>query len=87
MRVRFTVADTPNDSVTEAGIDAVRVTSYYCEEIMVPGDVTGDGEVTFEDLVSLLSAWGPCDGCVADLDGSGTVSFSDLLILLSNFGG
>ena len=86
MRVRFTVADVPNDSVTEAGVDAVRITSYYCNEPTVPGDVNGDGSVSFEDLVALLSSWGPCAACSADFDGSGAVDFNDLLILLSNFG-
>lgn len=52
-----------------------------------PGDITGTGFVGFEDLVTLLNAWGPCVGeCIADIDGGGSVGFSDLQILLQNWG-
>jgi hypothetical protein len=51
----------------------------------VPGDVTGDGVVDFNDVLALLSAWGPCSGCPEDLDGDGDVGFSDLILVLSNY--
>jgi hypothetical protein len=51
----------------------------------LPGDVNGDGQVNFSDLVQLLAAWGPCNHCPEDLNGNGTVDFTDLLILLANF--
>ena len=54
-------------------------------ESTVPGDVTGDGVVDFNDLLALLSVWGPCSACPEDLDGDGNVGFSDLVFLLSNF--
>ena len=54
-------------------------------EPSVRGDVTGDGVVDFDDLLALLSVWGPCPGCPADLDGDGNVGFTDLVFLLSNF--
>ena len=50
------------------------------------GDVNGDDTVDFSDLVSLLSAWGPCIGCPQDLDGNDVVAFSDLVVLLSAWG-
>jgi hypothetical protein len=51
-----------------------------------PGDVDGDGDVDFDDLLLLLGAWGPCEGdCPADFDGDGDVGFEDLLALLSNW--
>ena len=37
------------------------------------------------DLLAILSAWGPCEGCPEDLDGDGVAGFSDLLIVLSNW--
>jgi len=54
-----------------------------------PGDVNGDGDVSFADLVLVLSAWGPCPDppgeCPEDVDGDGTVGFTDLVLVLSNW--
>jgi hypothetical protein len=55
----------------------------------VEGDVIRDGVVGFDDLIELLSQWGPCpppDMCRADLDCDGVVGFSDLILVLANFG-
>jgi hypothetical protein len=51
-----------------------------------PGDLTGDGAVTVEDLLALLAAWGPCGGCPADLTGDDAVTVEDLLALLAAWG-
>jgi len=51
-----------------------------------PADLDGSGDVDFDDLLALLSAWGDCVGCPEDLDGSGAVAFDDLLALLAAFG-
>ena len=53
-----------------------------------PGDVDGDGDVDFTDLLALIAAWGDCppaEYCPADIDLSGSVGFDDLLLLLSNW--
>ncbi|MCH7849873.1 MAG: hypothetical protein IIB53_16115 [Planctomycetes bacterium] len=55
----------------------------------IPGDIDGDGRVGVNDLLILLSRWGPCkncDDCRADLDGDCSVGVKDLLILLGNWG-
>ena len=51
-------------------------------------DLTGDGQVGFEDVVQLLNDWGPCGGgaCDSDLDGNGDVGFTDLLLVLNDYG-
>ena len=49
----------------------------------VQGDFNGDGLVNFNDLLIMLSGWGPCVGCPEDLDGNNDVGFSDILILLT----
>ena len=49
----------------------------------VQGDFNGDGLVNFNDLLIMLSGWGPCSGCPEDLDGNNDVGFSDILILLT----
>lgn len=59
--------------------------------LMPPGqsnaDLTGDGVIGFQDLLVLLSAWGPCGTCCnADLNGDGVVDFDDLLELLAAWG-
>lgn len=55
----------------------------------IPGDIDGDGTVGVNDLLILLSSWGPCgdcDDCSADLNGDCVIGVSDLLILLANWG-
>ncbi|NNF44047.1 MAG: choice-of-anchor B family protein [Phycisphaerales bacterium] len=87
-RIRFSATDNPNNSVTEAAIDALEIFSFVCEDD-VPGDTDGDGDVDFADLLTTLSSWGPCPpppaDCPADFDGSGVVDFVDLLTVLSNW--
>ncbi|NNF43801.1 MAG: hypothetical protein HKO59_14725 [Phycisphaerales bacterium] len=88
VRVRFSATDNPNNSVTEAAIDAVRFFAAECDE--VPGDVDGDGDADFSDLLILISSWGKCPpdvACPADLNGDGTVDFIDLLEVLSSWTG
>jgi uncharacterized membrane protein len=51
-----------------------------------PADLTGDGVVDFQDLLALLTAWGPCGDCPEDIDGDGDVDFQDLLALLLAWG-
>jgi hypothetical protein len=52
-------------------------------------DLNADRAVSTTDLLSLLSAWGPCNDegcCLADLDIDDSVGTSDLLKLLANWG-
>ncbi len=53
------------------------------------GDITGDGQVSGDDLAIMLGAWGPCgncSGCAADLSGDCQVNAIDLGILLGAWG-
>jgi glucose/arabinose dehydrogenase/plastocyanin len=52
----------------------------------IPGDFDANGTVNVDDLLALLSAWGPCMECPEDIDGDGVVGVDDLLELLANFG-
>ncbi|MBT8486351.1 MAG: VCBS repeat-containing protein, partial [Phycisphaerae bacterium] len=77
VRVRFSTSDgtsAPSSSIVEAGIDNLQVETFVCGTEPCPADLDGSGDVGFADLLSVLSAWGPCTGtCAQDLDGSGDV--------------
>ena len=50
-------------------------------------DLDDSGDTGFNDLVSLLSAWGPCSPpCTGDFDESGDIGFNDVVTLLSAWG-
>jgi hypothetical protein len=52
-----------------------------------PADFDGSGAVEFDDLLGVLSNWGPCPApCVFDLDVTGDVGFNDVLAVLAAFG-
>ena len=52
----------------------------------LPGDVTGDGNVGFDDLLELASAWGRQGiNLAADLDGDGVVGDGDLDVLREHY--
>jgi V8-like Glu-specific endopeptidase len=48
IRLRFSTADIPNNSTTEAGVDDVRVRRIVCSDTF--GDADGDGDVDLTDF-------------------------------------
>jgi uncharacterized membrane protein len=48
----------------------------------IPGDTNCDRAVNVGDLLHVIGAWGPCQGCSADLDANATVNINDLLIVI-----
>jgi hypothetical protein len=50
------------------------------------GDLDGDGDVDFGDVLSIIGAWGPCAGCPQDLNGNGVVDFGDVLAVIGAWG-
>lgn len=50
------------------------------------GDVDGSGIVDVVDLLSVISAWGPCSGCNEDTDVDGHVDITDLLSVINAWG-
>ena len=50
------------------------------------GDVQGDGVVNVEDLLGVISRWGPCIACDEDLNADGAVDVLDLLTILDGWG-
>jgi hypothetical protein len=85
-RMRFVVNDTPNNSVTEAAVDAIRMVATVCEQANpCPADLDGDDAVTASDLAAILAAWGQPGP--TDLDGDGTTGAPDLAVVLAAWGG
>ncbi|MDP6479536.1 MAG: GC-type dockerin domain-anchored protein, partial [Phycisphaerales bacterium] len=62
--------------------------SAGCEPPDVPGDANGDGVVNADDILAVISAWGPCPpgDCPADVNGDGVVNTDDLLAVIANWG-
>lgn len=86
MRIRFVVADNPNNSITEAGIDDFSLEALSCAAVC-PTDVDGSGATDFNDIVTVLAAYGEsCTGCPEDVTDDGAVDFGDLLAILAAFG-
>jgi len=87
MRIRFSVADFPDNSLTEAGVDWVTVTGVECTVVNpCPADLNGDDVVNGNDLGTLLGQWGACVGCTADFNGDDVVDGNDLGTLLGQWG-
>jgi probable HAF family extracellular repeat protein len=79
------VAITDGGAIAGAGLHLGKGRAFLLRPI-VAGDVDQDGDVDFQDLLIVLSEWGPCSPpCPADVDGDGTVGFQDLLVILSNW--
>ena len=88
LRMRVSTSDVGLPSVIEAGLDGVRIRTVTCDNEPVPGDVNGDGAATYQDLLLILGAWGPCSTpCATDLDDDGVTGYQDLLVVLANWFG
>ena len=57
-------------------------------EDLHPGDANGDGVVDVNDLLAVITTWGPCPSacCAADFDVNGTIDVNDLLTVIVNWG-
>ena len=93
MMLRFTTCDCPNNSVTEAAIDAVRFQRWICDDgSACEGDANGDGTVDPLDAGFVLARFGcpvgtgdaNCDA--ADQNGDGAVDPLDSGYVLARFG-
>ena len=84
-RLRFTTSDAASSgSVVEAGVDAITLLRPDCDsEPACPGDITGDGTVSADDVLALLAGWGSASG---DVTGDGTTDVDDLLVVIGDFG-
>jgi hypothetical protein len=93
VRVRFTVDDSPNNSLVEALIDDFTVERLVCS---AAGDLNCDGSVSLNDINAFVLAlsnpagyaamYPGCDRMLADINADGVVDFKDInafVVLLS----
>lgn len=63
---------------------------HFMQQLKRTGDINADDIVDVNDLLAVISAWGPCPAappwCPADDDASGTVDVNDLLRVIANWG-
>ena len=62
------------------------VCAHYAALDLCTADINGDEQVDVDDLLTLLSSWGPCDDCASDTNDDGVVDVTDLLFLLGAWG-
>ncbi len=82
-QVRFSTWDNPNNSVVEAGVDALRIDELICGEDC-DADRNGDGTLDFFDVQDFLNAFAGQEAS-ADLTGDGTWDFFDVQAYLNLF--
>ena len=79
VQLRFTVGDSPNDSRTEAGLDALSILGFRCDATGgCAADLDGDGELTLFDFLAFQTAFDAGD-LAADFDGNGVLDVFDFL--------
>ena len=83
VRLRFSATDNPNDSVTEAGIDALSIFTISCGAACRV-DLTGDGLLDFFDFLEFQNLFGAGD-LAADFTGDGVLDFFDFLAFQNEF--
>jgi choice-of-anchor B domain-containing protein len=81
-RVRFSVADQPNNSVTEAAVDAFEIVRMACDTCRA--DLTGDGELNIFDFLEFQNLFAGGD-LAADFDGDGSLTLFDFLEFQNDF--
>lgn len=90
-RVRFSISDTPNNSVTEAAVDDVLIYDLSCHAPPLPGDLNCDDAVNAFDIdpfilvltgdptcAAYYAAFPNCDHQRADCNGDGEVNVFDI---------
>lgn len=85
VRFRFTATDLPNNSETEAGLDAMTIIDYECDGVVTctKGDLNNDSLRDGDDIAGMANALlnapmsGTVEFCAADMDNDGTIELTD----------
>ena len=83
VRLRFSVNDAADNSITEAGIDAINVLAYQCPQNCA-ADFNADGFVDFTDFDAFVNAFenGNASG---DFNADGFIDFTDFDAFVATF--
>ncbi len=81
-RMRFSAADQPNNSVTEAAIDAFEIIRVTCDTCRA--DLDGDGSLSIFDFLAFQNLFDAGD-VRADFDGDGSLTIFDFLAFQNEF--
>ncbi len=85
VQLRFSVADSPNDSATEASVDAVSVRGFRCDDgTGCRADFDGNGELDIFDFLAFQNAFASGD-LAADFDGDGELNIFAFLAFQNEF--
>jgi hypothetical protein len=88
MKIRFDASDLNDESVVEAAVDAVRISTFALEPLYICGDASGDEAVNVSDAVYIINyifisgapAPEPLEAAEVNCDGSVNVSDAVLII-------
>jgi hypothetical protein len=90
MKIRFSATDEPNNSIDEAGIDAINIHYIPCGAVVcvTRGDLNGDGGVDGSDIESFVGCYlggdpDTADCVCADINGSGTFESADISLFVT----
>ncbi len=90
IKVRFSAADVPNNSIDEAALDNFLVTKFQCEFGPGNGDFDSDGDVDLSDFASFQACFdqtsvGVCEP--GDMEGNGVVDLEDFALFVGAMDG
>ncbi len=77
------------DCVAGGGVyqgDGSACATSACTPASCAFDLNGDQFIDVQDLVEVITNWGPCAGCPADVNGDGLVNVVELVELISAWG-
>ncbi|GJM18251.1 MAG: hypothetical protein DHS20C14_04640 [Phycisphaeraceae bacterium] len=85
-RARFSCSDNPNDSVTEAAIDAFRVLDLVCGASGCTfADCDANGVLNVDDIDCFVAAFLGSDLVAGDCDGNGVLNVDDVDCFVASF--
>jgi len=83
VKVRFSVNDTPDNSITEGAVDAINLFAYQCPQACA-ADFNADGFLDFTDFDLFVASFESGDPA-ADYNGDGFLDFTDFDAFVAAF--